>query len=129
VTEVLMLGALGNRWDQTLANILLPAGRAFADMQIRLIDEAQEMTLIHSGQTLQIEGHVGDTLSLIPLAGDATGITTQGLEYPLLGETLPFGVTRGISNVMLGDQASISLEAGILLCVLIHLEKTGGNIC
>ncbi len=120
IRDILILGALGNRWDQTLANLLLPAAAAFADLYIRLVDGSQEMTLIRTGQTLQLDGQAGDTLSLIPLAGDATGITTQGLEYPLRRETLSFGNTRGVSNVLLGDSASISLEKGMLLCVLIH---------
>ncbi len=118
--DVLLLGALGNRWDQTLANLLLPAAAAFADLRIRLVDGNQEMILVRSGQTHQFNGRAGDTLSLIPLAGDAAGITTQGLEFPLMDETLFFGSTRGVSNVLLGDRASIELKEGMLLCVLIH---------
>lgn len=123
IRDVLILGALGNRWDQTMANLLLPAAAAYVDLNIRLVDESQEMTLVRTGQTLQLDGQAGDTLSLIPLAGDASGITTQGLEYPLERETLSFGNTRGISNVLLGDSASVSVEKGILLCVLIHAGK------
>jgi thiamine pyrophosphokinase len=123
IKDILILGALGNRWDQTLANLLLPAASAYEDLYIRLLDGNQELTLIQAGQTLRLEGQAGDTLSLIPLAGDATGITTQGLKYPLNGEPLSFGNTRGVSNVLLGDSASITLEKGMLLCVLIHAGK------
>jgi thiamine pyrophosphokinase len=123
IRDVLILGALGNRWDQTLANLLLPAAAAYADLFVRLVDENQEMTLIRAGQTLQLDGQAGDTFSLIPLAGDATGINTQGLEYPLKRESLSFGKTRGVSNMLLGNSASVSLENGMLLCVLIHARK------
>ena len=118
--EVLVLAAMGGRWDQTLANVLLPAGREFADLTVRLIDGNQEISLIRPGQALEIPGEKGDTLSLIPLLGDAYGITTQGLEYPLSGETLYFGSTRGISNVMQENRVSITLQTGLLLCVVIH---------
>jgi len=121
--DILLLGALGNRWDQTLANQLLPAAVAFSGLSIWLVDGNQEMTLLRSGQTLELTGRPGDTLSLIPLAGDANGITTQGLEYPLKEENLQFGSTRGISNVFLGECASVKLEAGMLLCVLIRASR------
>jgi len=42
------------------------------------------------------------------------------LKYPLLGEALRFGSTRGISNVLLEVKATIYVDEGMLLCVLIH---------
>ena len=120
VEDILIVGALGNRWDQTLANLLLPAAAAYTNLSIRLVDGEQEISLIRAGQTLDLAGHPGSTLSLIPLAGDACGITTQGLEYPLDRETLSFGSTRGISNVLQNAHASVTLETGMLLCVLIR---------
>ena len=85
-----------------------------------LIDGSQEIRLARSGQTLELVGQPGDTISLIPLGGDVNGITTRGLEYPLLGEALRFGSTRGISNVLLEANASIYINEGVLLCVLIR---------
>jgi thiamine pyrophosphokinase len=116
--EILILGALGARWDQTLANIALPA--AFPELDIRLADGDQEFFYLRTGETLTISGRPGDTLSLIPLGGDAQGITTDRLEYPLNGENLPLGSTRGVSNVLLAEQAQITLREGCLLCVVIH---------
>ena len=122
--EILVLAALGGRWDQTLANILLPAAEEYASLNIRLIDGAQEISLIKPGQRLDIHGRPGDTVSLIPLKGDAHGITTQALEYPLYCEILHFGSTRGVSNVLVEDQAWVSLQQGLLLCVVIHEDST-----
>ena len=120
VEEILVLGALGKRWDQTLANLLLPAEEDYRTVQIRLIDGKQEVLLGRGGSTLRLHGRAGDTVSLIPLAGEAGPVTTQGLEYPLRAEMLAFGSTRGVSNVMLGETASIEIEQGMLLCVVIH---------
>ena len=119
-SEIVVLGALGNRWDQTLANLLLPVLAEFTGVKITLIDGSQEIRLARSGQTLDLVGQPGDTVSLIPLGGDVNGITTRGLEYPLLGEALRFGSTRGISNVLLEAKATICVDEGVLLCVLIH---------
>jgi thiamine pyrophosphokinase len=116
--HVLLLAALGKRWDQSLANILLPA--AFPGLKISLLDDQQEIHFIRPGETLELTGQPGDTVSLIPLSGEASGITTRGLEYPLYREMLQLGSTRGVSNVMLGSQASIKLGAGLLVCAVIH---------
>jgi thiamine pyrophosphokinase len=118
--EVLVLGALGQRWDQTLANLLMPAGESFRDLRIRLLDGRQAIQLMHGGERLQLTGSPGDTISLVPLGGNARAITTQGLEYPLNGEDLSFGSSRGISNVLLGETAVINLGEGLLLVVTIH---------
>jgi thiamine pyrophosphokinase len=120
VEDILILGALGGRWDQTLANLLLLALPALASARIRLLDGSQEIGLLRGSGELTLTGNVSDTVSLIPIGGDARGITTSGLEYPLHGETLIFGSTRGVSNVMMAGQATISLTEGLLVCILIR---------
>jgi thiamine pyrophosphokinase len=118
-SKALVFAALGRRWDQTLANLLLPAVQTLSGLEIRLIDGAQEISLLRGGENCRLEGQVGDTLSLIPLTLEARGILTQGLEYPLNRETLYLGATRGISNVFSKPQANVSLEEGLLLiCIL-----------
>ncbi len=119
-SQVLILGALGNRWDQTLANLLLAASAEYAGVQISLLDDLQELCLLRAGRLQPIAGQPGDTVSLIPLCGDAHGITTQDLEYPLRDETLYFGSTRGVSNVLLSETASVTVREGMVMCVVIH---------
>ncbi len=121
--EILVLGALGNRWDQTLANLLLAASERFSGTPVILLDGPQELRLLRGGEKLALRGRPGDTVSLIPLFGDAVGVATHGLEYPLRGEDLSFGSTRGVSNVLLGEPASVSLREGILMCVIIHQNQ------
>ncbi len=119
-TQAIVFGGLGLRWDQTLANLLLPASNELSQMRIQLIDGNQEITVLHAGDEYEFHGSPGDTVSLIPLNAETTGISTQGLEYPLANESLVFGSTRGISNVLVGTTASLHLEKGLLLCVVIH---------
>lgn len=118
MNEILILGALGERWDQTLANVSLPA--AFPDLNIKLVDGNQELFYLRSGETITVAGRPGDTLSLVALGDEARGITTTKLEYALTGESLPLGSTRGVSNVLLEAEAQVSLREGFLLCVVIH---------
>ena len=110
-----IVAALGGRLDQTLGNIFLLARPELADADIRLEDGQQEVFLIRS--LGMVNGQRGDTISLIPLTSQVTGVVTEGLRYPLLDEILYFDRTRGISNVLLGSEAVIRLREGILLCV------------
>jgi len=118
-SEVLILGALGARWDQTIANIMLPAARPA--LRITLVDGDQEIHLLRTGEQIRLPGEAGDIVSLIPLASTATGIRTHNLEYPLEGEDLFIGSTRGVSNVMTASPAIVELEKGFLLCIVHHL--------
>ncbi len=120
IKDILVFGGLGARWDQTLANLLLPASPALMDIQIRLVDNRQVLTMLHGKGQFSIQGSPGDIVSLIPVSSDVHGVRTQGLEYPLDGETLHFGATRGISNTLTGRQGSVTIGQGSLLCVVIH---------
>ena len=116
--QVFVFGAVGSRWDQTIASLLLPAAADLRGLDVRLVDGYQELRLLHGGERLELQGKPGDTVSLIPLSEAALGITTYGLEYPLADEELLLGATRGVSNVLLETQAAISLHQGLLLCVI-----------
>jgi thiamine pyrophosphokinase len=115
--DILIFGALGARWDHTLANLLLLAHPDFRAVRLRLVDGWQQIYLIQ-GQTV-IEGRPGDTVSLISLQGDARGVTTTGLEYPLQQGQLAFGSTLGVSNVLLGAEATVRVDEGLVACIVI----------
>jgi thiamine pyrophosphokinase len=112
--EALVLGGLGGRWDQTFANIHLPAYSSLENLPVTFWHDGLWIYLVRD--TRNIHGHAGQTVSLIPVGGDVHGVTTTGLEYPLKGETLLFGATRGVSNVLLGETATVQIGDGMLLC-------------
>jgi thiamine pyrophosphokinase len=117
-TEIYIIGALGMRWDMTIANILLIAHPMFSRLKIRLLNGSQELILLRGEDQIDLHGQPGYQLSLIPLAGDAHGVTTNGLEYSLNDESLYFASTRGVSNVFLFDHAQVIIKEGVLLCIL-----------
>ena len=57
--------------------------------------------------------------------GDASGITTSGLKYPLTNEKLSSGTPRGVSNVLEAMTAHVTLEDGLLLAVYTPQPKIG----
>jgi len=111
-----VIGFLGDRLDQTLGNVYLLALPALRNRDVKLVNHAQTTWLAYPGEIV-IDGQPGDTVSLLPIAGDAQHIVTRGLQYPLNDEPLAFGPARGMSNVLVGNQARFTFESGLLLVV------------
>jgi thiamine pyrophosphokinase len=116
--EIFILGALGDRLDHALANVLLLALPELRSVKAKILDGRQEVFLIRDEAL--IEGQVGDILSLLPLTEKVRGIYTEGLEYPLEDDTLYLGPARGVSNVLTAPQARVRVSQGLLLAVIIH---------
>ena len=113
--EIVIVAALGGRLDQTLGNLALLASVQLATLNIRLDDGLESASFCRD--QAEVRGRRGDLVSLIPWGGDARGVRTEGLRWPLSNETLRAHQTRGISNEMLGDVAHIQIESGLLLIV------------
>lgn len=113
--SVTLLGATGTRLDHTMANVFLL--KKLLDSGIRgvLADEHNEMELIKDRINLVKENT--EKVSLIPVFGRVTGVSTKGLYYPLDKATLEPGTTWGISNEFTETQAAITIEEGILLVI------------
>ena len=114
--EVDLYAALGGRIDHTLANVKLLDYMRRKGITPRIITEDEILYLVHNG-SLNIKGNKGDTLSVIPIRGDAAGISLYNLEYPLDNFTMDYAQPRGISNVMLGDECTVEVKNGSAIVV------------
>jgi thiamine pyrophosphokinase len=115
-----ILGAVGGRWDQTLANLHLLASPRWIEQRIEVVDGPQRVFPIHPQQQFELPGEEGDLVSLIPVGGDAHGVEIHGFKYPLQNETLCYDKSRGTSNVLIAPPGRISLQEGRLLCSVIR---------
>jgi thiamine pyrophosphokinase len=113
--RITLLGATGGRIDHALANILLLTIPPLRGVDVALFDGRSRLCVAR--ESIVVQGEIGDTVSLIPLAGDAEGIVTEGMKYPLRDETLRFGLARGISNVLLATMGRVTWRRGTLLVV------------
>ena len=113
--EIWLVGLLGGRLDQMLANILLLSHPALLGKTVKLITPSEQAWLVRH-QT-EIVGQVGNLVSLIPLTGDVRVKCTTGLQWPLHDELLVFGQARGVSNSLIAEKATVVLESGFLLCI------------
>jgi thiamine pyrophosphokinase len=116
--EIVLLGAIGgDRLDHELANVLLLADPALAGRDVRLVHAGNTVRVVRSGESLVVGGRIGDLVTLLPIGGEATGITTDGLRWPLDAATLRMGRSRGLSNEIVAAPASVRLGSGVLLVV------------
>ncbi len=114
---ITIVAGWGGRPDQSIANLLLLAHPALAGRRARFLGPDYEVLMLRGGEEGALEGAAGDTVSLLPLAGAARGIRTEGLRWELDGGMLRFGPARGVSNEMTAPQARVRLEEGLLLVV------------
>lgn len=124
---IMVVGALGGRLDQTLANLSILTDSALSGIDVRLDDGLEQAFFCRASATkggqAEVRGRSGDTVSLIPWHAPAVGVTTEGLRWPLSAETLYPEKSRGISNLMLGENASIRFQSGLLLIVHRRLRE------
>ena len=116
--QITVVGALGARWDMTFINVLMLGADYLDGIDVRIMDGNTEIRRMKGPEILELEGKPGDGLSIMPISGRAEGITLAGLEYALDYEDLPFGSTRGLSNVFAEYAARISLKGGRLLVII-----------
>ncbi len=116
-TTVIMLGATGARLDHTLANIFLLKKLFDKGITGIIADEKNEITLIDDRITMK-KDKAGETkVSLVPLTSTVTGVTTQGLYYPLENASMELGTTWGISNEFVSSSAQVSIGEGLMLVI------------
>ncbi len=117
--RIMLVAASGGRLDQTLMNLDLLIREDLQELDIWMDDGKTRAFPIHHHK--QFAASINDTISLIPFCEPVTGIKTEGLAYPLNGETLYPHKTRGISNQANSKEISITFNEGILICI--HIRK------
>ena len=115
-TEVVLLGALGgDRLDHETANLLLLADPGYEGVRLEARRGSLRIRPVRGGGSLSLAGPVGALVTLLPVNGDADGVTTEGLRFPLRDETLRFGRARGLSNEVASLPATVTVRKGSLL--------------
>lgn len=115
--DIVVYGALGGpRLDHLLGSVQLLTAPWLAKVAVRLTDDLHEVFLVR-GET-EVAGKPGELVSLLPLTDEVRDVRTEGLLYPLGGETLARSSTRSVSNEMTGPLARVTHGEGQLL--LIH---------
>ncbi|MBP1964716.1 thiamine diphosphokinase [Paenibacillus aceris] len=113
--QIILLGALGTRFDHSLANVHLLRKGTELGISCSIIDSNNQILVMN--QPTRIERGSYTHISLLPLSLKVTGITLHGFAYPLHEATLEIGQSLGISNILQEPEGLIELQTGLLLVI------------
>ena len=120
-TDIVILGAVGGRFDHTIGNIGILQYIAKVGGQGLIVDDYSEMTII--GEDAVVIEDDCRYFSLLAIYGDAIGVNIENAKYPLKDATIRTDYQYGISNeVIPGQKAKVWVEQGNLLLVKIIEE-------
>ncbi|WNH11736.1 thiamine diphosphokinase [Thalassobellus suaedae] len=111
-----VFGASGQEQDHFLGN-LHSAVQWKKKLNLTFFDNYGSYFL--ANKTTQLSSCKGKTISLVPFP-KATGIITEGLQYPLKKETLSFGSRIGTRNIAILDDVVITFKTGDLFVFINH---------
>ncbi len=115
VKKIMITGAVGDRIDHTLANIILLSSPELKDIDTRILTDNSDMFIVRKPET--INGVPGKTITLISLSPYTYFIGTRGLKYKLKEEKLIFSPVRGLSNEFIDKKVKLDIREGILLVI------------
>ncbi|MCI8465329.1 MAG: thiamine diphosphokinase [Lachnospiraceae bacterium] len=125
VSEIVILGGLGRRFDHALANIQILLHALKRKIPCYIIDAHNRISLLDSSRELERSQIWGRYVSLIPFTEQVKGVTLTGFKYPLTEATLTLGNSLGISNELLESRGRIALREGILIYIESRDEAGG----
>ncbi len=117
VVELVVLGGGGGRLDHLLADLLALAAPALARLDVTAYFGPATITVVGPGCARMVAGQVGEQVSLLPIHGQARGVSTTGLRWALTGADLVAGTTRAVSNEFLAPSATIAVAEGTLAVI------------
>lgn len=115
--SILVVGGGGGRLDHLLADLLMLTAPRLAACDVRARFGAAAVSVARPGIPTAVQGEPHDQVSLLPLHGEAHGVTTTGLRWPLLDAFLAPGTSRAVSNELVDHEAHVALALGVLAVV------------
>ena len=116
-TDFRIYAGTGGRFDHTLANIQCLLYLKNHGATGYLVD-GTGMMLVIQNEAVHFRKELEGYLSLFSLGKEAKGVTIRGLKYPLEDYTLTNDYPIGISNEFIGEESSIQVEDGELVCMI-----------
>jgi thiamine pyrophosphokinase len=113
--RIVVVGADNGRIDHLLEGLLLLGSPQYERVELDALLGPATASVVRDRRTL--DAAAGELISLLPLHGPAEGVVTEGLVYPLRGETLHPGSSRGISNVFAVPSATVTLTGGVVVAL------------
>lgn len=124
--RLVVLGGAGGRLDHLLANLAVLTGPLTAAMEVEAWIGTAHVQVARD--RVRVVGPPGATVSLLAWHGDATGVTTTGLRWPLTDAVLAAGGAVGTSNLLDAPVAQVSLRTGVVTVTRADAAPPGGRV-
>ena len=116
--DITIFGGIGGRLDHSLANIQLLVYMHDRGCTGKITDGVQTAILLTDSLKL-VGWHPGDVLSILPLTPKLTGLSIEGLRFPLVEAEIQMGITRTISNEFTeSGTGCLTLASGMAVVII-----------
>jgi thiamine pyrophosphokinase len=120
---ITLTGVLGGRRaDHAAGNLLLLTLDSLRHLRVTIDEGRTEAFVVWEER--HFTGRPMEYVSLLPISDVVEHVRTDGLRYPLQGEALMRGHTRGVSNELAAPAARIAVGSGCLLVIHERLVAT-----
>lgn len=123
-SEIVLVGAVGDRVDHVLSNLgLLALANREGAVAWASDGETEAHALSASGarSTLGISARVGWTFSVVPFPSETAVVSINGARWALERTLLSARSSRGLSNVVTAGEASVVVHEGDVVVFLARL--------
>ena len=114
--SLVIIGALGSRFDHSFANVMLLVKLERAGVKAKIVNEKNIIYLADEFNT--IDSGDFENVSLVPVTPTVEGVTIKGMYYELNNATLDMYSSLGVSNKLVSPKGEISIKKGMALIIL-----------
>lgn len=98
---------MGERLDMLLALMYL-----MGSFNVKITAKSRKLIVGVVSTELELEANPNEKWSIIPIAGDAYGVTLKGFKYEIANKNMPCDHPYGVSNIAILPRVKISVERG-----------------
>lgn len=117
ITEVILFGGTGGRFDHTFANLQSMLFFKKNGGNVVMQDDQNELRLL-SNETVTFQGKEGKRMSLFAITPEVKDVTLKGFHYPLTNAKLTPDYPIGVSNEFVCREASVTVGTGTALLMI-----------
>ena len=119
--RIVIVTAGGGRLDHQFGFVAAMFNPKLREIKVEALWHTSRLFALQGPATLDVTTQIGDTIALQSFSDKSAKISTTGLRWQLTDESLANFETRGVSNIAIENQVSVSFESGQLL--VIHQPK------
>jgi thiamine pyrophosphokinase len=118
--SLLLVSGGGNRFDHLTSLLHALCHEHLTPIRRCAIIADTRIDIVTASHSLSLNVDFGQIVSLVPIGGDAIGVTTTGVRWPLQDNILRAHESRGISNVATDSVITVSVINGSLAVIQPH---------